>query len=251
MSKSRLLTGKVALITGCNKGIGKSMVERFAEEGAIIYACARKEGSLETLAASMSKKYSTKIINSYFDVNDKVGVKEVFSKILKEQKRLDCLVNNAGIMQDALLGMVSESLVAGLFSTNVFSALDLMQYASKLMKKNHGGSIINISSVVGTRGNAGQIAYSATKGSIVSITKSAAKELAQFNIRVNAIAPGMIDTDLLSNIDPEVKENIKNKIRMGRIGKPEDISNVAVFLASGLSEYLTGQILEVDGSWEM
>lgn len=251
MSGSRLLTGKVALITGCNKGIGKSMVERFAEEGAIIYACARKKGSLDNLAAKMSKKYSTTISKNYFDVNDKVGVKQVFSKILKEQKRLDCLINNAGIMQDALLGMVSDSLLAGLFATNVFSVLELLQYASKFMKKNSGGSIVNISSVVGTRGNAGQIAYSGTKGAIVSITKTAAKELAQFNIRVNAIAPGMIDTDLLSNIDPKVKEKIITKIRMGRIGKPEDISNVAVFLASNLSEYLTGQIIEVDGSWEM
>jgi 3-oxoacyl-[acyl-carrier protein] reductase len=251
MLQSRLLKGKVVLITGCNRGIGKSMVERFAEEGATIYACARQEGSLDILAADMSKKYSTIISQNYFDVNDKNGVKKVFTKIFKEQNRLDSIINNAGIMQDALLGMVSESLLAGLFSTNVFSVIGFIQYASKIMKRNNGGSIVNISSVVGTRGNAGQIAYSATKGAIVSITKTAAKELAQYNIRVNAIAPGMIDTDLLSNIDPNVKEKLKNSIRMGRIGKPEDISNVAVFLASDLSEYLTGQILEVDGSWEM
>ena len=248
-SKSRLLQGKVALITGCNRGIGKSMLERFAEEGAIVYACARKDSSLETISAEWSIKYSTSIYTNYFDVNDNLAVKKVFSKILKEQNRLDCLINNAGIMQDALIGMVTKTLLKDLFSTNVFAVMEFLQYASRLMKKNKGGSIINISSIVGTKGNAGQIAYSATKGAVVAITKTAAKELAPFKIRVNAIAPGMIDTELLSNINPDSIEVIKTKIRMGRIGEPEDVGNAVAWLCSDEASYITGQNLYVDGAF--
>lgn len=248
MLASKLLQGKVALITGCNRGIGKSILERFAEEGAIIYATARKEGALDEIASELSNKYYTCITPIYFDVTDSNSVKEAFLKINKDKKQLDCLVNNAGIMHDALIGMVSEKLMHEVFSTNVYSVINLIQYASKFMIRQQAGSIINISSIIGTNGNAGQIVYSASKGAVISLTKSAAKELASKNIRVNAIAPGVIDTDLLSSLSSSVLSNRISNIAMGRFGTPKEVADVAVFLASDLSRYVTGQIIGVDGS---
>lgn len=248
MLTSNLLAEKVVLITGCNRGIGKEIAKTFVMNGAIVYANARKDGSLEELIRELPDSLKINIIPVYFDVNDVDLVKQVIVRINKDHKRLDCLVNNAGIMKDALIGMVTRKLMLELFETNVFAVMDLMQYAVKLMSKQGAGSIINISSIVGTRGNAGQIAYSATKGAIVSMTKTASKELAKMNIRVNAIAPGVIQTDLLADIDKHKMDQIICKIGMGRIGKTSDVANLALFLASDLSEYITGQIISVEGS---
>jgi 3-oxoacyl-[acyl-carrier protein] reductase len=245
---SDLLHNKVVLITGCNRGIGKAMLQHFVQYGAIVYACARKEGSLESIINETSDGYKQNIIPLYFDVTDSETVKQAFMRINKEQNRLDCLINNAGIMEDAIIGMVSKQLSRKLFETNVFAVIDLMQYAVKLMHKHKSGSIVNISSIVGTNGNSGQIVYSGTKGAIIAITKTAAKELANKNIRVNAIAPGIIDTDMLASIGSERVQKLKSQIGMGRLGTPDDIADVAVFLASDLSKYTTGQIIGVDGS---
>lgn len=248
ISSSKLLAEKVVLITGCNRGIGKEIAKTFVQNGAIVYANARKEGSLDELIGELSDSLKTNLIPVYFDVNDVDLVKQVIIRINKDHKRLDCLVNNAGIMKDALIGMVTKKLMLELFETNVFAVLDLMQYASKLMIRQNFGSIINISSIVGIKGNSGQIAYSATKGAVISMTKTASKELAKKNIRVNAIAPGVIETDLLADIDQQKLDYIKSSIGMGRIGKAKDVANLALFLASDLSEYITGQIISVDGS---
>lgn len=250
-SVSKLLIGKVVLITGCNRGIGKAMAERFAEEGAVVYVNARKSGSLDSFSKELSVKYSSSVIPVYFDVNDSLAIKVAFLKINKEQKSLDCLINNAGIMQDALLGMITKNSIQEQFNTNVFAVLDLIQFAAKFMRKQKSGSIINLSSMVGLEGSVGQTAYSATKGAVISLTKTVSKELAPSNIRVNAIAPGVINTDLLLNIDPEKMISIKSKIGFGRFGTPGDVANLAVFLASDLSSYITGQIIAVDGSWNI
>lgn len=245
---SNLLNGKVVLITGCNRGIGKAILEKFAMNGAIVYASARQEGILDDEAKSLSKKYSTIINPVYFDVTDIEALKQVFIRIHKEQKKLDCVVNNAGIMQDALIGMVTNKTMESTFEVNVFSVINMIQYATKLMKRQNSGSIINISSIVGTNGNPGQIVYSASKGAVISLTKTASKELAANNIRVNAIAPGMIDTDMFMSIgEPRISERISS-IGMGRLGKTSEIADTALFLASDLSNYVTGQIIGVDGS---
>lgn len=245
---SNLLNGKVVLITGCNRGIGKAILEKFAMNGAIVYASARQEGILDDEAKSLSKKYSTIINPVYFDVTDIEALKQVFIRIHKEQKKLDCVVNNAGIMQDALIGMVTNKTMQSTFEVNVFSVINMIQYATKLMKRQNSGSIINISSIVGTNGNPGQIVYSASKGAVISLTKTASKELAANNIRVNAIAPGMIDTDMFMSIgEPRISERISS-IGMGRLGKTSEIADTALFLASDLSNYVTGQIIGVDGS---
>ncbi|WP_026493099.1 SDR family NAD(P)-dependent oxidoreductase [Butyrivibrio sp. XPD2002] len=239
-----LLEGKVCLVTGANRGIGKSIVEQFAKEGAIVYANARSEGSIDVSAYS---EYKDNIIPVYFDIRDNKLTGEVFAKIWKEHGKLDVLVNNAGIVQDAFVGMIKREMVIPVFETNVFSMIDLIQYAAKVMKRNKRGSIINISSVVGIYGNEGQMVYSASKGAVISSTRSAAKELAPYNIRVNAVAPGMIETDMLKAIDNEKKEKYLSRIATGRFGTPVDIANICVMLASNYTEYMTGQVLEVSG----
>lgn len=246
-SRSRLLEGKVVLITGSGRGIGKSIAELFASEGAIVYANCRQEGCFDLMAARWSDQYLTQVIPIYYDVTDEKKTKRAFAGILKEQKRLDILVNNAGIMEDALIGMITEELLLKEFSVNVFAAINHLQLAARVMKRNGYGSIINISSIVGVKGSSGQVVYSATKGAIISMTKSAAKELATQNIRVNAIAPGIIETDLIKNLEPSIIEERKKSIGMGRLGNPSEVAESALYFASDLSQYVTGQILGVDG----
>lgn len=167
---------------------------------------------------------------------------------MKNHKRLDTLVNNAVIMKDALIGMVSKTSMEETFSVNVFAMMDLLQLGTKLMSRQKSWSIINLASIVGVNGNRGQLVYSASKGAVISLTKTAAKDLAPKNIRVNALAPGMIDTDMFNSVGPEHLQEWIDNIGMGRLGKPLDVARVCVFLASDLSEYVTGQIIGVDGS---
>ena len=243
-----MLEGKVALVTGASRGIGYATARLFAKNGAIVYANARAAGCLDDLSAELQSEHQAELIPLYFDVTDNNGIKDAFLRIKKEQGRLDVLVNNAGIMKDALIGMVSGDMMREIFEVNVFAVMELMQIASKFMKKQNSGSIVNLSSIVGINGNKGQLAYSASKGAVISITKTAAKELAEFNIRVNAIAPGMIDTDMFNSIGKEfIAERVAN-IGMNRLGTPEDVANVCMFLASDQSTYITGQVLGVDGS---
>jgi len=188
------------------------------------------------------------IIPEYFDVTDMDASKEAVMRIKKDNGKLDCLVNNAGITQDALIGMINKKTILDVFETNVFAVMELMQLAARIMTKQKSGSIINMASIMGVNGNKGQLVYSASKGAIIAMTKSAAKELAPQNIRVNAVAPGMIDTEMLHSIGVEkVAERLGN-IGMGRLGTPEDVAKTCLFLASDLSEYVTGQIIIVDGA---
>lgn len=247
-NSKRLLEGKIALITGTNRGIGRALLEVFSRHGAIVYANARRPGSIDVAAAELSEKYCTQIIPVYFDVTDGSALRTAFARIQKERQRLDVLVNNAGVMKDALIGMVSNDIMQEVFAVNVYAAINAIQYAAKLMVRQKSGSIVNISSVVGVHGNPGQIVYSASKGAVVSLTKTAAKELAPLGIRVNAIAPGMIDTDMFHSIGEERVRAFLANIKMGRLGRPEDVANTALFLASDLSEYVTGQIIGVDGA---
>ncbi|KIL08039.1 3-oxoacyl-ACP reductase [Clostridium botulinum] len=248
MNKSYgLLKEKVTLITGASRGIGKEMVECFAREGAIVYANARKEGSIDKWAEELSDKYNTQVIPLYFDVTDKSSVKQSILRIKKENRKLDVLVNNAGITSNQLLSYVTRDTMKNLFEVNVFAVIEMIQLAAKLMLSNKSGSIINISSIVGQRGNKGQLAYSATKGAVISLTKTAAKELAQYNIRVNSVAPGLIDTDAMKDVEQSNMEKRISNIAMGRLGKPEDISNACLFLASDLSSYISGEIIGVNG----
>ena len=243
-----LLKDKVALITGCNRGIGRSIALHFVLHGAVVYANARNEGSLSDLLNDIPEHLRLNFIPVYFDITNTDAAKQVFVQINREQRRLDILVNNAAIMKDAIIGMIGKQLMEDSFKVNVFAQIEMLQFAVKLMLRNNSGSIINLASLVGTNGNSGQIVYSATKGAVVSITKTAAKELAAKNIRVNAISPGVIDTGLLSDVNSDILENIKSQIAMGRMGTPNEVADVAVFLASDMARYITGQIIGVDGA---
>lgn len=242
-----LLDGKVCLITGTSRGIGAETARRFSEEGAIVYANAKTNGCIDERSKEWENLYNTKVVPVYFDVTDEKAAKQAIMQIKKEQGKLDVLVNNAGVMRDALIGMVNKDLMEEIFSVNVFAVMNMLQLANKLMSRQKSGSIINLSSIVGVEGNAGQLVYSASKGAVAALTKTAAKELAPNNIRVNAIAPGMIDTDMFRSIGTEKMEQHLEHIKMGRLGTPNDIANAIVFLASDLSTYVTGQILGVDG----
>lgn len=237
-----MLSKKIAIITGATKGIGKAITQLFADSNAIIYGIGRDECELNAL-----EQYSPNIHSVKADVCHTDDFKNIFQTIYKQHGHIDILVNNAGVMNDALIGMISEEMILDMFQTNVFSVIQLTQLAARFMKKQKFGNIINIASIIGLQGNSGQSVYSATKGAIISFTKSAAKELAPSNIRVNAIAPGIIKTDLLSTV-PENKllERIST-IKLGRIGQPTDVAKTALFLASDYSEYIAGQIISVDG----
>lgn len=238
---SKCLNEKVAIITGCNRGIGKAILNMFVACGAKIYAIAREADSLS--------EYQNKnvVIPCYLDIRDKEAVKELFLRIKRESGKVDILVNNAGVMHDALLGMITMEQMQKTFEVNVFGSLIMMQYASKLMTRQKQGSIINMASILGISGNKGQITYSASKGAVIAMTKAAAKELAPYNIRVNAIAPGIVATDMLQSANLEQLNVLKSKVAMGSIGTPEDVAKATLFLASDLSSYISGQILGVDG----
>ena len=242
-----MLKEKVALVTGASRGIGRQIALMFAENGATVYANARKEGSLNSLIGE-NKNINGKIIPVYFDVTDADASKNAVMKIKKESGKIDCLVNNAGIMQDALIGMINKKSMHDVFETNVFAVMELTQLAARIMTKQKNGSIINLASIVGVNGNKGQLVYSASKGAVIAMTKTAAKELAPQNIRVNAVAPGMIDTEMFRSIGVEKVTERLNNIGMGRLGTPEDVAKVCIFLASDMSEYITGQIIGVDGA---
>ena len=245
---SRLLEGKICLVTGTNRGIGKAIVERYAEEGAIVYANARQEGSLEEWSKKCSEKYNTTVIPIYFDITNGVSCKEAVLKIKATHGRIDALVNNAGMVTYELLPMIDFDKLKTMFDINVIAMIQLVQLVSRVMSRQKSGSIINMSSIVGVQGVKGQLGYSATKGAVISLTKSAAKELIEHNIRVNAIAPGMVGTERFTEVfENKFKDKIAN-IGMGRLATPNEIADVCVFLASDLSNYVTGQIIGVDGS---
>lgn len=247
MVKERMLSGKIAIITGTGKGIGKKTTERFAEEGAIVYATDITPGSIDVFAKELSEKYNTEIIPLYFDVTDENEAKKAILQVKKQHGRLDILVNNAGIMKDNVIGMIGRQIISEVFNINVFSVINMMQLACKLMRQQQSGCIINISSIVGVEGAAGQLVYSASKGAVAALTKAAAKELAPNGIRVNAVAPGLINTGLLQAIgDRQIEANLNN-IRLGRLGEPIDVANVIAFLASDYSSYITGEIIGING----
>ncbi len=246
-TNSGLLNNKVCLITGASRGIGKAIAERYVAEGATVYANARREGSVDDWAHKIEKGYNGEVFPLYFDITDAQASKRAIMRIRNEQRRLDVLVNNAAVEVDELIGMISHDNMERMFEVNVFAMIGLIQLVARLMIRQSAGSIINISSIVGQKGNRGQLVYSATKGAVIALTKSAAKELAFKGIRVNSVAPGLTDTDMMkSKKNGQIEERI-SRIGMGRVAKPVEIADACVFLASDLSQYVSGQILGVDG----
>ena len=240
MWNSNMLAGKVAIITGCSRGIGRAIMETFARNGAVVYAVDLMEGGMDDVA-------SGRIIPCYFDIWDTKAIVALVQRVKKEQGKIDILVNNAGIMLDSLIPMVTDSQIQKTFEVNVFAMMHFIQYVSKVMKRQHSGSIVNAASIMGISGNYAQMVYAASKGAVIALTKSAAKELAKDGIRVNAVAPGTINTSLLQKTPEETLDKIKSRICWGQLGTPEEVANAYMFLASDLSSYISGQVLGVDG----
>ena len=243
----RLLYNKVCIITGAAQGIGKGIAEQFAADGAIVYACDLREGSMDEWAKDCSERNETRVIPMYFDVSDAAAVKNAFMAIFKAEKRIDALVNNAGVVFNKKIGMIVRPETELMFRINVIAVIEMVQLCSRLMSRTGGGSIVNIASVTAVLGSPGQSAYSATKGAIISFTKSAAKELAPQGIRVNAVAPGLTQTKMLDVLEVDAEAQIKKGLGMHRFGTPEEIAEVCLFLASDKSSYVTGETIKVDG----
>lgn len=241
-----LLKGKTAIITGASRGIGRACARIFAQNGANLYLLARDINKLEELKKEIDND-NIKITCISFDVSDYDSIAAGISQIKKDKVKIDILLNNAGIMEDAVLQMATRDMVNRIYATNVFGLIETTKRCSKLMIKHRQGSIINLSSIMGTNGNSGQTIYGSSKAAIIGFTKSLSKELASLNIRVNAIAPGFIDTDMTKSMDSKYRIQNIELIGMKRVGKPDDVAKVALFLAADLSEYVTGQIIGVDG----
>lgn len=242
-----LLAGKRALITGAGRGIGLAIARQFAAQGAELWLNGRDEASMVRVAGELSAEFGVPCQPLCFDVADPQAVKQGFQRLFAQTRQLDVLVNNAGILDDALIGMVGQRQIEQTFSINSYSALYCSQYAARLMQRSGGGSIINMASIIGRVGNAGQAVYAGSKAAVIGITQSLAKELAASQIRVNAIAPGFIDTDMTRETPEEKFVERLASIAMGRIGTPDDVAKVALFLASDLAGYVTGQVIGVDG----
>ncbi len=242
-----LLAGKRVLITGAARGIGLAIAERFAAEGASLYLNGRDGPRVSQLAERLSRELGVACAPLLFDVADPEAVKAAFRELFAQTKVLDVLVNNAGILDDALIGMVTPAQIERTFACNSFSVLYCSQYAARMLQRNGGGSIINLASIIGRVGNAGQAVYGGSKAAVIGMTQSLAKELASQQIRVNAIAPGFIDTDMAHSLSEDKFQQRLDSIAMGRIGSADEVAKVALFLASELSSYVTGQVIGVDG----
>ena len=243
----KLLESKVAIITGGSRGIGKSICETFAQNGCnIAFTYNNSKDSAEALAKELNstgiKAKSYKSDASNFD-----DATKLVEDVLNDFGKIDILVNNAGIKKDNLLMRMEKSDFDSVINTNLSSVFNLTKASIKTFLKQRNGSIVNISSVVGVKGNAGQSNYSASKAGIIGFSKSIALELGSRNIRSNVIAPGFIETDMTDSLSEDVINSWKESIPLKRGGNPSDVGNACVFLASDLSSYITGQVLHVDG----
>ncbi|HSM00076.1 MAG TPA: 3-oxoacyl-[acyl-carrier-protein] reductase [Candidatus Limnocylindria bacterium] len=245
------LSGKVALVTGSARGIGKTIVERFAAEGAVVVLSdvTNEAAAAETLAAIVGA--GGKGMVEMFDVGDAAQVDAAVQRILAEQGRIDILVNNAGITRDNLLMRLSEEDFDSVLRTNLKGTFLLTKAVSRHMMKQRSGRIVNLSSVVGQMGNAGQSNYSAAKAGIIGFTKSMARELASRGVTVNAIAPGFIMTAMTAALPENVRSGFLSQIPMGKFGTPEDVAELAVYLASDGASYVTGQVIGINGGLYM
>ena len=242
-----LLNGKSALVTGASKGIGRAIALRYAEEGANIaftYLSSVEQG--QALEAELTAK-GVKAKGYRSDASDFVQAEKLINDVIADFGTLDILVNNAGITQDTLLLRMTEDMWDKVINVNLKSCFNTVKAVTKQMMKQKSGSIINMTSVVGLKGNAGQANYAASKAGIIGFTKSVALELGSRGIRSNAIAPGFIETEMTGKLDEKTVQGWRDAIPMKRGGKPEDVANACIFLGSDLSSYISGQVIQVDG----
>ena len=246
-----MLTGKIAVVTGGARGIGRAIALALAEEGAevVINYHHSEERSLAVKEEIEARGGKAAVMQC--DVSDYESCERFVSAVAEMCGRIDIWVNNAGITKDQLLMRMSEEAFDEVIETNLKGTFQCMRFVSRVMVKQRYGRIINLSSVVGIAGNAGQVNYAASKAGVIGMTKSAAKELAGRGITVNAVAPGFIETEMTSVLSEKVQEQAKNQIPLGHFGTPEDVASAVVFLASEQAKYITGQVLQVDGGMVM
>ena len=242
-----MLTGKNALVTGAGRGIGKAIALELAAKGAfvIVNYNGSKEAAEQTVAEI--KAAGGDAISYQCSVSDYEACGAMITALIKEYAHIDILVNNAGITRDGLLMKMSEEDFDAVINTNLKGCFNTIRHMSRYFLKQRAGKIINISSVSGILGNAGQANYSASKAGVIGLTKAVARELASRGINVNAVAPGFVETDMTDALSDSVKENLKSQIPLGKIGHPQDIAKAVAFLASPDANYITGQVLSVDG----
>ena len=243
-----LLKGKNAVVTGCLKGIGRATMELFAKNGANIWACCQfQDIQFNECIDSLQQEYDVWITPVYFDLTDYDQIKAAVKTIMSAKQPVNVLVNTAGMTQDALFHMISMEQMKRVFEVNFFSQMLFTQYITKLMLRKKSGSVINISSISAIDGNPGQLSYSASKAALIGATKTLSAELAPLGIRVNAIAPGVIKTEMTEDLPDEALDRLMDKSSLKHIGLAEEVGNAIVFLASDMSSYVTGQVLRVDG----
>jgi 3-oxoacyl-[acyl-carrier protein] reductase len=242
-----MLTGKNALVTGAGRGIGKAIALELAAKGAfvIVNYNGSKDAAEQTVAEI--KAAGGDAVAYQCSVSDYEACGAMITALIKEYTHIDILVNNAGITRDGLLMKMSEEDFDAVINTNLKGCFNTIRHMSRYFLKQRAGKIINISSVSGILGNAGQANYSASKAGVIGLTKAVARELASRGINVNAVAPGFVETDMTDTLSDSVKENLKSQIPLGKIGHPQDIAKTVAFLASQDADYITGQVLSVDG----
>jgi len=243
-----LLKGKNVVVTGCLKGIGRATMELFARNGANIWACCQfQDTEFEESIDALQEQCGVWIVPVYFDLMEYDQVRASVKTILSAKQPVDVLVNIAGMTQDALFQMISMKQLEQIFQVNFFAQMLLTQYIVRAMLRRKAGSVINMSSISAIDGNPGQLSYSASKAALIGATKTLSAELAPSGIRVNAIAPGVIKTDMTKDLPDEKLDKLVDKSSLKRLGLAKEVANALLFLASDMSSYVTGQVLRVDG----
>lgn len=245
-----MVKDKVVIITGSTRGIGKAIALKLAENGAKVVVSGRNEEKVKEVEKEF-KERGYAVLGVVADVSKMEDAKKLIDETLRTFQHVDALVNNAGITRDNLMALMKEEEWDSVINVNLKGAFNCVKSVIRTMMKQRSGKIINITSVVGVTGNAGQANYAASKAGLIGFTKSIAKELAGRNITCNAIAPGFIDTDMTRNLPEKVKESLLQSIPLGRFGVGEDVANAVLFLVSDLSNYITGQVIHVDGGMVM
>ena len=257
MDSANLLENKAVVVTGGSRGIGRSIVLTLAAQGAdatFLY-CSNEAAANETLAAAAELSGTVKaggtVKAKRVDVRNAESCEQAIDEIAEDAGKIDILVNSAGIIRDNILGLLTNDDIQEVLATNVVGVFNVLRPVIPYMVSKRRGKIINISSVAGEKGGRGQTNYAASKGAINALTKALAVELAPRNILVNCVAPGVIETEMTEAIRQQAGDVVKSRILLGRFGQPEDVANVVLFFASSLSDYVTGQVLHVDGGFKM